>query len=457
MMARTLAGVAAAVNGRLRGPDRRFAGVTTDTRGDISGSLFVALRGENFDGNDFVARAADGGAVGALVSRYAELPLPQVEVEDTRRAFGDMARAWRDNFDVPVVAVTGSAGKTTARSLIAAIVGFDRPICATQGNLNNDIGVPITVMRLMRGDAAAVIELGANHAGEIDYLAGIVRPTVALITNAGSAHLEGFGSLDGVAAAKGEILDHLSAEGTAVLNADDPYFSQWCRRAGERRVSSFGVEHASDCGVDGQIETLPGGSRFVMRLPDGTRVPVGLPLPGVHNVRNALAAAACAHALGIGATQIAEALGRAQAVGGRLRELEGLAGARIIDDTYNANPDSVRAALEYLAQLDGTRIFVLGDMGELGAEAVELHREVGDYARARCDRFVAIGELAAEAAKTWGPAAQTFEDAEDAASALRPQLDSRTTVLVKASRAMQLERLAAALAAEAEDGGAAAC
>jgi len=455
MMVRTLAGVAAAVHGRLHGPDRRFGRVTTDTRDDVSGSLFVALRGENFDGNEFVARAAHGGAAGALVSRYADVSLSQVEVGDTRLAFGDMAKAWRDNFDVPVVAVTGSAGKTTARSLIAAILGYDRQICATEGNLNNDIGVPITIMRLSRGDTAAVFELGANHAGEIDYLARIVRPTVALITNAGSAHLEGFGSLDGVAAAKGEILDHLAADGTAVLNADDPYFSQWRARAGTRRVLRFGIEHESDCTAEGAIESYVGGSRFTMRLPDGERVKVGLPLPGTHNVRNALAAAACAHAVGIGARQISEALGNARPVSGRLRELPGFAGSRIIDDSYNANPASVRAALDYLAQLDGTRIFVFGDMGELGSDARELHREVGQYARMRCDRLVAIGPLAAEAAHAWGPDADSFDDVESAQRELRSQLNAHTTVLVKASRAMRLERLAAGLVGD--NGGTATC
>ncbi|MGD8323108.1 MAG: UDP-N-acetylmuramoyl-tripeptide--D-alanyl-D-alanine ligase, partial [Gammaproteobacteria bacterium] len=449
-MARTLASVAEHVHGRLRGPDCRFNDVSTDTRQNVRGSLFVALRGENFDGNDYIAAAASGGAAGALVSRPADVALSQVEVEDTRLAFGDMARAWRENFAVPVVAVTGSAGKTTVRALIASILSVDRQICTTEGNLNNDIGVPLTLMRMRRGDAAAVIELGANHAGEIDYLARIARPDVGLITNAGRAHLEGFGSLDGVAAAKGELLDHISDNGTAVLNADDEYFQQWCERASPARVMSFGFVFSSDCHTVNEIETYAGGSRFTIHLPDGSHVPVSLALPGRHNVRNALAAATCAFVLGVSSEQIAYGLGAARTVRGRLRERMGIAGARIIDDSYNANPASARAALDYLAEFDGQRVFVLGDMGELGTEAVSLHREVGEYARPRCDRFIAIGGLAAEAASAFGEGAEIFADVAAVERGLSGDLDAHTTVLIKASRAMRLERLAAALTAQQE-------
>jgi len=448
MMVRTLASVADTVHGRLLGPDRSFGEVSTDTRENLRGSLFVALRGENFDGNDFITTAAQHGAAGALVSRPQNVSLSQIEVADTRRAFGAMARGWRATFDVPVVGITGSAGKTTVRSLVAAILGFERQICATRGNQNNDVGVPLTLMRMVRSDSAAVVELGANHQGEIDYLARIVMPTVAVITNAGSAHLEGFGSLDGVAAAKGELLDHLGPHGTAVLNADDAYFEQWRQRAGSHRVLRFGLDAPSDCRLDGAVTSEAGGSRFTLCLPDRARVPVLLPLPGRHNVANALAAAAAAFAAGASSEQIAAGLGSAVPVGGRLRELPGAAGARIIDDSYNANPSSARVALEYLAQFDGTRIFVLGDMGELGATAASLHREVGEFARTRCDRFIAIGPLAAEAARAFGPAAETFDDVGSAAGRLLQDLDPDTTVLVKASRAMRLERLAAALALE---------
>jgi UDP-N-acetylmuramoyl-tripeptide--D-alanyl-D-alanine ligase len=451
MMVRTLASVAQHVNGRLIGPDCRFDHVTTDTRAQVRGSLFVALRGEHFDGNDYIAAAGALGAAGALVSRRAEVPLSQIEVADTRLAFGAMARAWRRTFNVPVVAVTGSAGKTTVRSLIASILSADRQICTTEGNLNNDIGVPITLMRMQRGDAAAVIELGANHAGEIDYLAAIAQPDVALITNAGSAHLEGFGSRDGIAAAKGELLDHLSDGGTAILNADDRYFEQWSARAQRCRILSFGFGFSSDCHVVNEIDAHPGGSRFTAHLPDGRHVPIALPLPGRHNVQNALAAAAAAFALGVSGEQIAFGLHAARPVNGRLRELAGIAGARIIDDSYNANPASTRAALDYLAEFEGQRVFVLGDMGELGAETVSLHREVGEYARDKCDRFVAIGPLAGESASAFGNDAEVFNDVAEVAARLRGDLTASTTVLIKASRAMHLERLAAALAGAAEE------
>ncbi len=449
-MVRTLASVAEHVHGRLIGPDRRFEDVSTDTRENVRGSLFVALRGENFDGNDYIEAAAAGGAAGALVSRRADVPLSQVEVDDTLRAFGEMARAWRSTFDVPVVAVTGSAGKTTVRSLVAGILSIDRQICTTQGNLNNEVGVPITLMRLQRGDAAAVVELGANHAGEIDRLARIVRPNVATITNAGSAHLEGFGSRDGIAAAKGELLDHIEPDGTAVLNADDVYFEQWCARARPSRILSFGLGFASDCHAVNEIELHAGGSRFTAHLPDGSHVPITLPLPGKHNVRNALAAAACAHALGVSGEQIAAGLAAVQPVNGRLREFVGIRGARIIDDSYNANPSAARAALDYLGQLEGERVFVLGDMGELGSEAVSLHRDVGEYARSKCDRLITIGGLAAEAAEAFGSQAEAFDDIAAVAASLQSSLNANTTVLIKASRAMQLERLAAELAEKSE-------
>lgn len=448
MMVRTLASVAKHVDGQLIGPDCRFDEVSTDTRKNIRGSLFVALRGENFDGNDYVAAAASAGAVGALVSRRADVALSQVKVDDTRRAFAAMASSWRRTFNVPIVAVTGSAGKTTARALIAAIVGVDRQICTTQGNFNNEIGVPITLMRMQPGDAAAVIELGANHAGEIDYLARMVRPDVALITNAGSAHLEGFGSLDGVAAAKGELLDHLSEDGTAVLNADDEYFAQWRARAGARRVLSFALDVPAECSVAGEIRSFAGGSEFSLRLPDASVIAIRLALPGRHNVRNALAAAACAFALGISGAQIAAGLAGARPQTGRLREHSGIAGSRIIDDSYNANPSSARAALDYLAQFDGERIFVLGDMGELGTEAGSLHAELGEYARSKCDRLITIGTLAAHAAATFGDRAQSFDDVATVVNRLGAELSANTIVLIKASRAMQLERLAAALSAE---------
>jgi UDP-N-acetylmuramoyl-tripeptide--D-alanyl-D-alanine ligase len=447
--ARTLAAVAHAVQGRLVGEDGAFGVVMTDSRALTAGALFVAIPGDRFDGNDFIGEAHATGAVGALVSRLAKSPLPQVEVADTRRAFGRMARAWRERFSVPVVAVTGSSGKTTVKELVAAVLGVSRSICVTQGNLNNDIGVPLTLMRLAEEHDALVAELGANHAGEIDYLAGLVQPTVGVITNAAAAHLEGFGSLAGVCAAKGELLDHLPKVGTAVLNADDPFRSDWVARSPCTFTVTFGFAAHADCRVIGEPHFGAAGSEFTMRLPEGEELDVWLPLLGRQNVANALAAAAAAQAVGASAEDIVAGLARAVPVRGRLRAVPGRGGATIVDDSYNANPASVRAALDYLAALDGQRILVLGNMAELGPAARDLHREVGEYARGHCDVLLAIGDLASEAAVAFGAAGQQCADLESARLALEPLLANDVTVLIKGSRVMALDRLVRALEADA--------
>ena len=453
-MARTLAAVAKEVRGRLIGADAAFGAVTTDSRALTTGSLFVAIRGERFDGNDYIADVHAKGAAGALVSRVHAVPLPQVQVNDTKRAFGAMAHAWRASFDVPVVAVTGSSGKTTVKELIAAILSVSRNICVTQGNLNNDIGVPLTLMRLTEQHEALVVELGANHAGEIDYLARLAQPTVGVITNAAAAHLEGFGSLPDVAAAKGELLDHLPKAGTAVLNADDPFFGDWRARARSEFKVSFGFAPHADCRVLGAPVYHAAGARFAMRLPEGGDVDVELPLLGRQNVTNALAAAAAAEAVGTAAADIVAGLAAASAVRGRLKAVPGRSGAVIVDDSYNANPGSVRAAIDYLAALPGKRILVLGDMAELGPEAAALHREIGAYAAGRCE-LVAIGTLTAHAAASYGAGARHFADIEAARADLEPELTPGTTVLIKGSRVMGLERLVQALALD--EGRAAPC
>jgi UDP-N-acetylmuramoyl-tripeptide--D-alanyl-D-alanine ligase len=441
MMARTLAAVAREVEGRLVGTDLPFGPVTTDTRALGAGSLFVAIPGDRFDGNDFVAEAAAKGAAGALVSRLAASPLPQIEVRDSRRALGAMARAWRASFSIPVVAVTGSSGKTTVKELVAAILGVSRSICVTQGNLNNDIGVPLTLMRLESEHAAAVIELGANHLGEIDYLASLAQPTVGIITNAAAAHLEGFGSLRGVCQGKGELLDHLPRAGTAVLNADDQFRSDWVARSRCEFTVTFGFAQTADCRVLGEPDYLSTGSEFRMHLPDGAEADVWLPLLGRQNVANALAAAAAAQAVGASIDDIVAGLARAAPVRGRLRAVQGRNGATIIDDSYNANPGSVHAALDHLAVLRGRRILVFGNMAELGPSAPALHKEIGEYARGRCDLLLAIGDLASEAAAAFGADGRLVADIEAARAALDPLLASDVTVLVKGSRVMGLDRL----------------
>jgi UDP-N-acetylmuramoyl-tripeptide--D-alanyl-D-alanine ligase len=446
-MARTLAGAARETRGRLIGADAAFGAVTTDTRALTTGALFVAIAGERHDGNDFVGEAQAKGAAGALVSRTSGIALPQIEVRDTRPAFGSLARAWRDNFAIPVVAVTGSSGKTTVKELTAAILGVGGRVCVTQGNLNNDIGVPLTLMRLGAEHDALVIELGANHAGEIDYLASLAQPTVGIITNAAAANLEGFGSLEGVAAAKGELLDHLPKAGTAVLNADDRFRGEWVARSPCELTVTFGFAARADCRVVGEPRYTAEGAQFAMRLPDGETLDVQLPLLGRQNVVNALAAAAAAQAVGVSGTDIAAGLARAVPVRGRLKAVRGRGGATVVDDSYNANPGSVRAALDYLAPLGGRRVLVLGNMAELGPAARELHREIGEYAVGRCNELIAVGDLAAEAADAFGLGGVRVADVDAARAALESELAPGVTVLVKGSRVMGLERLVAALEA----------
>ena len=441
-MARTLSAVAHETRGQLIGDDAAFGTVGIDTRRLEAGALFVAIAGERFDGNDFLSDAHAKGAAGALVSRPAGVALPQVRVADTREAFGQMARAWRANFSLSVIAVTGSNGKTTVKALTASILASGRRVCVTRGNLNNDLGVPLTLMGLSATHEALVIELGANHPGEIDYLSGLVRPTVGVITNANAAHLEGFGSVAGVAAAKGELLDHLPGEGTAVINADDAHCAHWRARSRADTVLSFGLSARADCTVAGTIAARPAGSQFTLRLPDGQTGEVRLPLPGRHNVLNALAAAAAAHALGASAEQIRRGLGRAQPVKGRLNVLAGRGGAAIIDDSYNANPESARAALDYLRGRGGRRIFVLGDMAELGETGPGLHRELGEYARDCCDALFAVGNLSRHAAESFGARGRFFRGLTALEQALEPLLAADTTVLLKGSRVMALDRLA---------------
>lgn len=448
MMSRTLAAVAREVQGRLIGADQAFGAVTTDTRALGAGSLFVAIPGDRFDGNDFVDEALAKGAAGALVSRLASSALAQIEVRDSRRALGAMARAWRASFTIPVVAVTGSSGKTTVKELVASILSVSRSICVTQGNLNNDIGVPLTLMRLTAEHDAAVIELGANHAGEIDYLSSLAQPTVGIITNAAAAHLEGFGSLRGVCVAKGELLDHLPRAGTAVLNADDQFRSDWVARSRCEFTVTFGFAPSADCRVLGEPHFLANGSEFRMHLPDGEEADVWLPLLGRQNVANALAAAAAAQAVGTSVEDIVAGLARATPVRGRLRAVPGHGGATIIDDSYNANPGSVRAAIDHLAALTGRRILVLGNMAELGPTGPALHEEIGEYARGRCDVLLAIGDLASEAAKAFGAEGRSVADIEAARAALDPLLARDVTVLVKGSRVMGLDLLVRRLEVE---------
>jgi UDP-N-acetylmuramoyl-tripeptide--D-alanyl-D-alanine ligase len=430
------------------GDDVRFASVSTDSRMIERGSLFIALRGENFDGAAFVENAARDGAVAAMVNEdgySGQAPCPVLLVKDTRLALGQLAAHWRAQFDIPLVGLTGSNGKTTVKEMLASILrevtGSADAVLATQGNLNNDIGLPLTLLRLNAGHRYAVIEMGMNHSGEIEYLSRLANPDVAIINNASGAHLAGLGSVEGVARAKGEIISGLKPAGTAVINADDDYAPLWRSLAQSHAVIDFGLRGYP--AVLGKWQPEGYGARISVLTPQGEYA-AGLQVPGEHNVRNALAATAAAVALGVPLENIASGLERFGGVSGRLQRKQGRNGAVLIDDTYNANPSSMRAALGVLAQAAGKRIFVMGDMGELGADAPRLHAEIGTAARqAGIQRLLALGELSREAVREFGTGAQHFADAESLCEELNKELSTGTTVLVKGSRFMKMERVVA--------------
>jgi len=444
----TLRFAADAMGGAFDGVDTPYEGVCTDTRSLSAGDLFVALKGPNFDGADYLDAAARLGAVAAVVTRLRESDLPQIVVDDTYEALGKLGSAWRDGFELDVVGLTGSNGKTTLKELISGILQRVGPTLATEGNFNNHIGVPLMLSRIRAGHRFAVIEMGANHAGEIAYLTSLVKPDVVALTNAGPAHLEGFGSIKGVSRAKGEILSGSPRPRVAVLNADDQYFDYWCGLASDIEVLSFGLSPAANVAAR-RIELGADGSSFELVTP-GATVDVRLGLTGEHNVRNACAAAAVALGLGVGIEDIAAGLGAVQAVGGRLKAVEGRNGLRLFDDSYNANPSSVVAAAAFLASLEGPHCFVLGDMGELGADEAEIHARCGrDIRAAGVDTLYTLGELSRHAASGFGSGAQSFDTLDALVTALDDGLSAGTAVLVKGSRFMAMERVVAALTADA--------
>ena len=437
-----------------QGPDVEFLAGGTDSRAVIPGMLFVALKGERFDGHDYVREVLARGAAGAMVERaWAEANpgLPLIPVNDTRLALGQLAAAWRGRFAIPLLGITGSNGKTTVKEMCAAILraqfgGARESVLATEGNFNNDIGLPLTLLKLRPTHRAAVIEMGMNHAGEIDYLTRLAAPTVALVNNAQRAHLEGLGTVQDVALAKGEIFVGLAPDGVAVFNADDPQAGIWRELSRDRRQVSFGLDHEAD--VRGTF--IPHGLGGELRLdtPDG-HFTVALAVPGRHNARNACAAAAAALAAGATPDAVKQGLEIFTGVKGRLQRRVGRHGALVVDDSYNANPDSMRAAIDVLASVPGKRIFVMGDMGEAGSAAAQFHDEIGGYAKSHgIDRLFCLGELSVAAAANFGEGGQHFTRIEDLLKALAGELDAQTTVLVKGSRFMKMERVVAALADE---------
>ncbi len=439
----TLTAAARVLDGTLAGRDTEFSGVSTDTRTLARGDLFVALTGPRFDGHAFVAEAAARGAVGALVARAVDAGVPTVQVTDTRLALGRLAAHWRTQFAIPVIAVTGSNGKTTVKNMIAAIMAETGPGLATQGNLNNDVGVPLTLLRLRERDRYAVIEMGMNHPGEIDYLTHLTRPTIALINNAAAAHLAGLGSVEAVARAKGEIYAGLGDDGVAIVNADDDYAALWRELAGRRRIISFGLDKPAD--VSAEYTLGADGSTIHLHTPQGG-ISMRLPLLGRHNVMNALAAGSAALAGGASLADIQAGLEKLKAVSGRLEVKSGANGARVLDDTYNANPGSLAAGVEVLKAAAGERVLVLGDMGELGEAAPDIHRRVGALAaRLGIERLYAVGELTREAVAAFGANARHFESQEALIDDLRRAMHADMTVLVKGSRSSRMERVVAGI------------
>ena len=435
------------------GVDAKVLRVSTDSRNIQPGDLFIALRGAKFDGGAYAAQALQQGAVGVVLdAQQAPEVIDAIRVEDTRLALGMLAAAWRDRFAIPVVAITGSNGKTTVKEMLAAILRASvagevasaepKPIdvvLATEGNFNNDIGLPLMLLRLNASYRYAVLEMGMNHLGEIDYLTRLTRPDVALINNAQAAHVGLLGSVAEIARAKGEIFNGLSAQGVAIINADDPHAAQWREANVGRRVISFGIDQPADIRGEYQVEGY--GARLAIITSDA-RIELTLPVPGKHNVRNALAAAAAALAINIAPAAIVAGLSAFTGVKGRLQRQAALNGSTFIDDSYNANPDSVLAALQVLAALPGKKILVLGDMGELGADAPTLHAQMGLAARQTgVDKLFALGELSREAVGAFGAGALHFERIQELLADLENELTPDTTVLVKGSRFMQMERV----------------
>nr|VFK22135.1 MAG: UDP-N-acetylmuramoyl-tripeptide--D-alanyl-D-alanine ligase [Candidatus Kentron sp. MB] len=422
------------------GPDVVFRGCSIDSRTLPERGLFVALSGYHRDGHDFVNLAAAEGAAAAMVERRdVRVSLPTIRVSDCRDALGRLAGIWRKRFNGALIAVTGSNGKTTVKEFLAAIFKESGPTHATPGNLNNDLGVPLTLLGLGRNHRRAVVEMGANHRGEIETLAGIARPDIGIITQCAPAHLAGFGDIEGVARAKGELFASLGKTGVAIINADDPYSDLWRDLAGHRRVLTFGLDHFADVSADYHLAS--DRTTLTLKTPVG-RQDAEIALPGRHNVLNALAATAAAIAAGCSLEIIAKGLASSGPVGGRLQIKYARAGARIIDDSYNANPGSLRAALEVLADYPEPRWLVLGDMGELGDEGPKLHEDGGALARELgVTRLFATGSLCRHAVDAFGFGGYHYVDVESLLSAVRIGLTRGTTVLVKGSRYMRLEQV----------------
>jgi UDP-N-acetylmuramoyl-tripeptide--D-alanyl-D-alanine ligase len=428
---------------QLHGPSVEFTGVATDTRSLLPGQLFVALCGDRFDGHKFVADALASGAAGALVSRDVPGAQPLLIAGDTLQALGQLGALHRSSFKGKLVAITGSAGKTTTKEMLASILGERAPVHATRGNFNNEIGVPLTLLQLDDQHHFAVIEMGAAKAGDIQYLVDIANPDVSVITNAKAAHLEGFGDVGQVARTKGEI--YIPEPGrVAVINSDDPHSDLWRQLAGPATIVCFSVQGNPEADVRA-MRVVPGADTvsFELQTAWGT-CPVELHVAGLHNVANALAAAAAALACGVDLADVKHGLESFNGVAGRMQFLPGRRGQVVIDDTYNANPDAVCSAIDVLALQAGKKVLVLGDMAELGVDSAAHHRRVGDYAQQRgIDLLITVGSMAALAAAAFGATARTFADQGALLDYLVQHngLPGFEVCLVKGSRSAHMERV----------------
>jgi UDP-N-acetylmuramoyl-tripeptide--D-alanyl-D-alanine ligase len=450
MIHMSLADAARSIHGKIAGEDTLFYGCGTDSRSVTSGEMFIALQGEHFDGHNYIEHAFANGAAAVMAERMpAGKSPPALIVKNTRKAMGTLAGYWRSKFDIPMVAITGSNGKTTVKEMLSRILSLHAPVLSTRGNLNNDIGVPLTLFGIGEDHRYAIVEMGANHPGEIRALAGIAKPSIGLVTQCSPAHLQGFGSIEGVARAKAEIFAELPANGTAIINIDDRYAELWI--AGTRHLTQVFFGSAAHADIRSEAVSMDpetGSSCFTLISGSGN-TEIRLALPGRHNIQNALAAAACCVALNIPATQVKAGLEKMQPVSGRLQCRTGINRSRIYDDTYNANPGSLEAALVTLGDLKGSNWLALGDMAELGADAETYHQYAGELARSHgIERLFTLGRYSASATASFGKGATHFTSADELIQVLQDQLTEGTRLLVKGSRSMSMDRVVTGLIKE---------
>lgn len=443
-----LSEIATVTHGKHLGADKPINGVSIDTRTTQPGELYVAIKGHQFDGNQFVNQAELAGAGAAILNEGFSTRLPHILVSDTRLALGNLARAWREKSSAKVVGITGSNGKTTVKEMTASILSMAGETLYTQGNLNNDFGVPLTLLRLNENHRYAVIEMGANHLGEIAYTSAIAKPDVVILNNAGAAHIEGFGSLEGVAKGKGEIIETLKTEGIAILNKDDKYFDYWQSIAGDRKIISFGFNLDSEIKAKNMRSEISGNS-FVTSFElasTETSIQIELKLAGQHNVKNALAAAAAAMALGIPIQHVKSGLESLNPVNGRLQAWIGRLGNTVIDDTYNANSDSFKAGIDVLVNCKGKHWVVMGAFGELGPDSPKIHEDMGHLLISKgVVRLLAIGSDAKNTVRAFGKGATFFESQDELIETLNTEITGDETILIKGSRLQHMENVVAAL------------